>query len=316
METLLRVEDIKKHFPVERGIWKKEVARLKAVDGVSFSLEKQKTLSLVGESGCGKTTVARLILRLLEPTSGAIYLKGQNIFTLDKSQIFKMRRMVQMVFQDPFGSLNPRQTVGSIIGEALIIHKLAEGRRRERIGELLRLVGLREEHYWRYPHQFSGGQRQRIGIARALAAEPELIVCDEPISALDVSIQAQILNLLKDLQERLHLAFVFIAHDLAVVKYISHKVAIMYLGRIVELAETKELYNNARHPYTKALLSAIPTIGEKKRIVLKGEIPDATHPPAGCHFHTRCPRAAPECSKHEPELKEFTKNHFVCCHLC
>ncbi len=315
MEPLLRVENLKKYFPVERGIFKREVARIRAVDGISFSLERGKTLSLVGESGCGKTTVARLILRLLEPTFGAIYFKGENIFDLDKKGMFQARGMMQIVFQDPFGSLNPRQRVGDIIGEALSIHNLAKDRRRERIAELLRTVGLGEECLWRYPHQFSGGQRQRIGIARALAVEPELMVCDEPISALDVSIQAQILNLLKSLQERFSLSFIFIAHDLAVVRYISHRVAIMYLGKIVEWAGTEELYRNPLHPYTRALLSAIPTIERRERVILKGEIPDPTQPPKGCRFHTRCLEALPECKEREPNLEEISKDHLLACHF-
>lgn len=315
MEPLLRVVDLKKYFPVERGIFKKEVAQVRAVDGISFSLEKRETLSLVGESGCGKTTVARLILRLLEPTSGAIYFKGKNIFGLDKKGMLQIRGMMQIVFQDPFGSLNPRQRVGDIIWEALSIHNLAQDRRRERISELLRTVGLEDEHIYRYPHQFSGGQRQRIGIARALAVEPELMVCDEPISALDVSIQAQILNLLKELQEKFALSFIFIAHDLAVVKHISHRVAIMYLGKIVELAETEELYSNPLHPYTRALLSAIPTIEKRERVVLRGEIPDPSHPPKGCRFSTRCPVVKSECKEKEPHLKEISKDHFLACHL-
>lgn len=315
MPSLLKVENLKKFFPVERGVFKKEVAQVRAVDGINFSLEKGETLSLVGESGCGKTTVARLILRLLEPTSGVIYFKGENIFTLNKKEMLRVRSMMQIVFQDPFGSLNPRQTVGGIIGEALSIHNLARDRRRERIGELLRTVGLGKEHIYRYPHQFSGGQRQRIGIARALAVEPELIVCDEPISALDVSIQAQILNLLKELQEKFALSFIFIAHDLAVVKHISHRVAIMYLGKIMELAETEELYDNPLHPYTKALLSAIPTIERRERIILRGEIPDPSHPPQGCCFHTRCPVAKAECKEKEPVLREISKGHFLACHL-
>lgn len=315
MEPLLRVENLKKYFPVERGMFKKEVARIRAVDGVSFSLNKGETLSLVGESGCGKTTVARLILRLLEPTSGTIYFKGRNIFDLGKKEMLKTRGLIQIIFQDPFGSLNPRQTVGSIVGEPLSIHNLAQGRRSQRIDELLRTVGLGKELIYRYPHQFSGGQRQRIGIARALAVEPELIVCDEPISALDVSIQAQILNLLKELQEKFALSFLFIAHDLAVVKHISHRVAIMYLGKIMEMAGTEELYGNPLHPYTRALLSAIPTITKSKRIILKGEIPDPSHPPKGCGFHTRCPVAKPECKEHEPNLKEISEGHFVACHL-
>lgn len=310
---MLRVENLKKYFPVARGVFKREVAQVRAVDGIDFSLRKGQTLSLVGESGCGKTTVAKLVLRLLKPTSGAIYFKGQDIFDLSKAQMHKTRGMMQIIFQDPFGSLDPRQRVGDILGEALAIHGLAKGGRRERVGELLRTVGLAEEHVFRYPHQFSGGQRQRIGIARALAVEPELLVCDEPISSLDVSIQAQILNLLKELQARFKLSLIFIAHDLAVVKHISHRVAIMYLGKIVELAKTQELFSNPLHPYTRALLSAIPTIERKERIVLKGEMPDPSHPPRGCRFHTRCPEAKPECGQSEPKLEEVSKDHWVAC---
>jgi oligopeptide transport system ATP-binding protein len=313
MEPLLRVENLKKYFPVARGIFKREVAKIRAVDGIDLSLRKGETLSLVGESGCGKTTVAKLILGLLKPTSGVIYFKGKPVFGLSKDQIHKMRGMMQIIFQDPFGSLNPRQRVGDIIGEAMAIHNVAKAERRGRISQLLRTVGLEEGHVFRYPHQFSGGQRQRIGIARALAVEPELLVCDEPVSSLDVSIQAQILNLLKELQTRFKLSFVFIAHDLAVVKYISDRVAIMYLGKIVEVAKAQELYSRPFHPYTRALLSAIPTIERRERIILKEEIPDPSHPPKGCRFHTRCPEAKPECGQLEPELEEISRGHWAAC---
>jgi oligopeptide transport system ATP-binding protein len=292
-----------------------------AVDDVSFEIGAGETLGLVGESGCGKSTTGRCVLRLIEPTAGELWLEGQNITRLHGDALGALRRDMQIIFQDPYASLNPRMTVGTIIGEALTIHKLAKTRAEfeARIAELLQLVGLNADHMRRYPHEFSGGQRQRIGIARALAVSPKLIVCDEPVSALDVSIQAQIVNLLADLQEEFGLAYLFIAHDLAVVQYISTRVAVMYLGRIVELAPSAELYGNPRHPYTEALLSAVPTpdpTARKQRIRLEGDIPNPINPPSGCHFHTRCPiRQLPLCSTEKPELKEISPGHWVSCHL-
>jgi oligopeptide transport system ATP-binding protein len=320
-EQLLRVEHLVKNFPIGGAFLTGSREQVHAVDDVSFEIAAGETLGLVGESGCGKSTTGRCILRLIEPTAGEIALEGRNIMHLHGRALDALRRDMQIIFQDPYASLNPRMTVGAIIGEALTIHKLAKSRGEfeHRIAELLQLVGLNADHMRRYPHEFSGGQRQRIGIARALAVSPKLIVCDEPVSALDVSIQAQIVNLLADLQEEFGLSYLFIAHDLAVVQYISTRVAVMYLGRIVELAPSAELYSNPRHPYTEALLSAVPTPDptvRKQRVRLEGDMPNPIHPPPGCHFHTRCPiRQLPLCSTAKPELKEISPGHWVACHL-
>ena len=320
-KALLEVKDLVKHFPIRQGIiFSKQVGAVQAVDGVSFTVNKGETLGLVGESGCGKTTTGRLILRLLEPTSGEIYFDGKNIHELPKDERRELGKDLQIIFQDPYGSLNPRMTVGDIIGEPLHIHKLARGKEKEkRVRELLDVVGLSSFHARRFPHEFSGGQRQRIGIARALAVNPRLIVCDEPVSALDVSIQAQVINLLQDLQEEYGLTYLFIAHDLSVVKHISDRVAVMYLGKIVELTDKDELYRNPKHPYTQALLSAIPVPDptvQKERIILHGDVPSPINPPAGCRFHTRCPKVMDICKVKEPEFVDTTGDgHFVACHL-
>jgi len=319
-ETLLSVRGLKKHFPIRGGILAREIDRVHAVDGVSFDIAPGETLGLVGESGCGKSTTGRCILRLIEPSEGAIHFQGRDVTKMDGEALRALRRDMQIIFQDPFASLNPRHTVGGIIGEALIIHALVKGRHEmeERVVQLLETVGLQPEHMRRFPHEFSGGQRQRIGIARALAVEPKLIVCDEPVSALDVSIQAQVINLLEDLQEKFGLTYLFIAHDLSVVEHISDRVAVMYLGRVVEVATAEELYANPLHPYTEALLSAVPIPDPKikrKRIVLQGDVPNPIRPPPGCHFHTRCPIAEPRCSQEVPVLKSAGGRHQVSCHL-
>jgi oligopeptide transport system ATP-binding protein len=319
-EPLVKVTDLKKYFSVRGGLLSREVARVQAVDHVSFTINRSETLGLVGESGCGKSTTARCVLRLIEPSSGEIIFDGRNVREADATDLRTMRRDMQIVFQDPFASLNPRMTVGAIIGEALSIHKLTEpgSESDERIASLLVKVGLKPEHMRRYPHEFSGGQRQRIVIARALAVEPKFIVCDEPVSALDVSIQAQVINLLEDLQAELGLTYLFVAHDLSVVEHISDRVAVMYLGRIVEIAKASDLYRNPQHPYTQALLSAVPVPNPKlkrKRIRLQGDVPSPMNPPSGCYFHTRCPIAEPRCAQVSPELKQGSDGHFVACHL-
>jgi oligopeptide transport system ATP-binding protein len=317
---LLRINNLKKYFPIRGGLFSREVARVHAVDDVSFTLMKGETLGLVGESGCGKSTTGRCILRLIEPTAGEVWFEDKNVTTLDKRSLRHLRRDMQIIFQDPYASLNPRMTVGSIIGEALVIHKLAKSKREreERVVHLLETVGLSADHLRRYPHEFSGGQRQRIGIARALAVSPKLIVADEPVSALDVSIQAQVINLLEDLQKQFNLTYLFIAHDLSVVEHISTRVAVMYLGKIVEIAPGKELYTNPKHPYTEALLSAVPIPDpavKRKRILLEGDVPSPIKPPSGCRFHTRCPHAEARCKAEEPKLREAKSGHRVACHF-
>jgi len=320
-EELLRVKDLRMYFPVTSGIvFQKTVAEVKAVDGVSFSINKGETLGLVGESGCGKTTTGRCILQLHKPTSGEVHFDGQDLVALSPKDMRIMRRRVQVIFQDPYGSLNPRMTCGDIVGEPLIVHKLTAGKGeyRDRVTELLTVVGLNPYMADRYPHEFSGGQRQRIGIARALAVNPDFIVCDEPVSALDVSIQAQVINLLEELQEQFSLTYLFIAHDLSVVRHISDRIAVMYLGHIVEIADRLELYENPQHPYTKALLSAVPipdpvVESTRERIILRGDVPSPTHPPAGCVFHTRCPIAEEDCQQAIPELREISENHWAAC---
>ena len=322
--ALLEVRDLRKHFPVRRGLFARVVGQVRAVDGVSFDVRVGETLGLVGESGCGKTTTGRAILQLIEPTSGSVRFEGTELTTLAPPAMRALRRRIQIVFQDPYSSLNPRLTVGSMIGEALAIHGIARGAAaRARVAELLLSVGLSVDHARRYPHEFSGGQRQRIGIARALAVEPRLIVLDEPVSALDVSIQAQIVNLLQELQQRLGLAYLFVAHDLSVVEHISDRVAVMYLGRIVESAGRDALYASPLHPYTQSLLSAVPVADparRRPRIVLPGDVPSPAHPPQGCHFHPRCFLAQrsgtlARCQAEAPALREVAPGHQVACHL-
>jgi oligopeptide transport system ATP-binding protein len=320
-EVLVTLDDLKTYFPIRRGVFQRKVGDVKAVDGVSFEIYRGETLGLVGESGCGKTTTGRTILQLERPTAGKVYLGGLDLTTLKGNKLRQMRRRMQMIFQDPYASLNPRMQVGSIIGEPLDIYGLGRRKeRKERVAELLRLVGLDSYFAGRYPHEFSGGQRQRIGVARALALEPDFIVCDEPIAALDVSIQAQVVNLLEELQERLGLTYLFIAHDLSMVRHISDRVAVMYLGKIVELTDRDTLYNDPLHPYTQALLSAVPipdpVLEEKRqRIILEGDVPSPSNPPMGCNFNTRCPVAIDTCFEVEPEFKEIPPDHWVACHL-
>ena len=323
-EALLKVRNLKKYFPIRGGLFSREVARVHAVDDVSFDIMAGETLGLVGESGCGKSTTGRSILRLIEPTSGEVSFQGRNVTTLDKRSLRALRKEMQIIFQDPYASLNPRMTVGSIVGEALIIHKLAKDKREreQKVAHLLETVGLHADHMRRYPHEFSGGQRQRIGIARALAVSPKLIVSDEPVSALDVSIQAQVINLLEDLQKQFNLTYLFIAHDLSVVEHISTRVAVMYLGKIVEIAPGKDLYATPRHPYTEALLSAIPVIEtgdrneapRRERIVLEGEVPSPIQPPTGCRFHPRCRYATEICRVEPPPLVHYGNQRFAACH--
>src|SRR5580698_6298921 len=318
---LLQVRDLVKNFPVRGGFLGGSGEMVHAVDGISFEIGAGETLGLVGESGCGKSTTGRCVLRLIEPSSGEVWLEGKSVTGLAGRELGALRRDMQIIFQDPYASLNPRMTIGAIIGEALTIHKLASSRAEfeDRIVELLRHVGLNPDHMRRYPHEFSGGQRQRIGIARALAVSPKLIVCDEPVSALDVSIQAQVINLLEDLQEQFGLTYLFIAHDLSVVEHISTRVAVMYLGRIVEIAAASELYARPLHPYTEALLSAVPIpdpTAKRERIHLQGDVPNPIRPPSGCHFHTRCPiRELPLCATEKPPLRLTADGHFVACHL-
>lgn len=321
-EPLIRIENLKMHFPIYKGtLRRREVNRVKAVDGLSFDILKGETLGLVGESGCGKSTTGRAIIQLHRPTEGRVIYEGKDLCTLSERQLHPMRRNLQMIFQDPYGSLNPRMTVGDIIGEPLKVHNLAWGKGvAKRVQELMETVGLDPRFIRRYPHEFSGGQRQRIGIARALACEPSFIVCDEPISALDVSIQAQIINLMEDLQAEFGLTYLFIAHDLAAVRHISDRIAVMYLGRLAELADGKDIYENPLHPYTKALISAVPIPDpeielQRERIVLTGDVPSPLDPPSGCVFHTRCPFAEERCRREVPVLKEAAPRHLVACHL-
>jgi oligopeptide transport system ATP-binding protein len=317
---LLRVSSLVKNFPVKSGLISRSVGQVHAVDRVSFEIAAGETLGLVGESGCGKSTTARCILRLIEPSSGQIQFEGRDITRLSAGGLRALARDMQIIFQDPYASLNPRMTVGTIVGEGLIIHGLIKTRREfeERVVELLETVGLGADHFRRYPHEFSGGQRQRIGIARALAVSPKFVVCDEPVSALDVSIQAQVINLLEDLQEKFRLTYLFIAHDLSVIEHISNRVAVMYLGRILEIAPARELYAAPRHPYTQALLSAVPIpdpSAKRERIRLEGDVPNPIDPPSGCHFHPRCPMAIPICTMQVPVPKELAPGHSVSCHL-
>ena len=319
--VLLKVEGLKKHFPITKGVFRRQVGAVKAVDGISFDILKGETLGLVGESGCGKSTAGRVILQLYSATAGNVSFKGQDLMSLNKEDLRKQRPHMQMIFQDPQDSLNPRMTVGSIISEPLVEHgKFKGSERRERVEQLLESVGMNREFTNRYPHEFSGGQRQRIGIARAIALSPEFIICDEPIAALDVSIQAQVVNLLEDLQEEYGLTYLFISHDLSMIRHIADRVAVMYLGRIVELADSESLYSKPLHPYTQALLSAVPIHDPKQekkrdRVILTGDVPSPANPPSGCHFSTRCPIAEKRCFEDSPEWREIATGHQVACHL-
>ncbi|MGC9528480.1 MAG: ABC transporter ATP-binding protein [Limnospira sp.] len=321
-DTLLTIENLQVHFPVTGGLFRRrQVGAVRAVDGLNFEIRRGETLSLVGESGCGKSTTGRAILKLEKPTGGRVYFEGVDLTNLEGEELRKMRRKMQMIFQDPYASLNPRMTVGKIVGESLEVHGLGRGRSaKNRVRELLDLVGLNPKFINRYPHEFSGGQRQRIAIARALAVNPDFLVCDEPIASLDVSIQAQVVNLMRSLQKRLNLTYLFIAHDLSVVRHISTRVAVMYLGQIVELGDRNSIYENPLHPYTKALLSAVPIPdpeieAKRERIFLTGDVPSPVFPPSGCRFHTRCPFAEERCKIEEPQFREITPEHWVSCHL-
>ena len=320
-EVLLKVDDLKMHFPIYRGVFQRQVGAVHAVDGVSFNVMRGETLGLVGESGCGKSTTGRTVLQLYKPTAGNVIFEGVNLVGLKNEDMRKTRRRVQMIFQDPYASLNPRMTVADIVAEPLMVHNVGTGKEiQERVAHLLELVNLNPAFATRYPHEFSGGQRQRIGIARALALQPSFIVCDEPISALDVSIQAQVVNLLEELQDQFNLTYLFIAHDLSMVRHISKRIAVMYLGVIMELAERDELYLNPLHPYTQALLSAVPipdpiADSKRKRVILEGDVPSPVNPPSGCRFRTRCPIADKVCAESRPEFREVTPGHFVACHL-
>ncbi len=318
--ALVQVRDLKMHFPITQGILiQRKVGAIRAVDGISFDIVRGETLGLVGESGCGKSTTGRAILQLYRPTGGEVYFEGQSLTELKGEKLRRMRRRMQMIFQDPYASLNPRMTVGDIIGEPLVVHNISKGKeRRARVQELLRVVGLNPYFVNRYPHEFSGGQRQRIGVARALAVNPDFIICDEPISALDVSIQAQIINLLEDLQAEFNLTYLFIAHDLSVVRHISDRIAVMYLGKLVELTTREELYDNPLHPYTQALLSAVPipdpVVEEgRQRVILEGDVPSPANPPVGCNFSTRCPVVMDICKEKDPEFKDAGGGHWVAC---
>lgn len=320
-DVLLKVDNLKMHFPIYRGVFQRQVGAVHAVDGVSFEIKRGETLGLVGESGCGKSTTGRTILQLYKPTDGEVFFEGTDLVTLKPEEMRWMRREMQMIFQDPYASLNPRMTVSEIVGEPLIVHNVVTGKEVEdRVAHLLDLVGLNAGFAGRYPHEFSGGQRQRIGIARALALQPSLVICDEPISALDVSIQAQVVNLLEELQQQFNLTYLFIAHDLSMVRHISKRVAVMYLGVIMELANRDDLYHEPLHPYTQALLSAVPipdpiADANRKRVILEGDVPSPVNPPSGCRFRTRCPIAEKVCAELRPEFREVRPGHFVACHL-
>jgi oligopeptide/dipeptide ABC transporter ATP-binding protein len=317
--TLMQVKDLKTYYPIHSGLLKRTTGYVKAVDGVSFDIQQGETFGLVGESGCGKSTTGRSILRLTEPTSGEVWFQGRNLATLNQKELRAIRKDLQIIFQDPYASLNPRMTIGQILEEPMIVHGVKDKwERKRRVDELLDTVGLSSYHAERYAHEFSGGQRQRVGIARALTMHPKLIVCDEPVSALDVSIQSQVLNLMQDLQDRFQLTYIFIAHDLSVVQHISDRIGVMYLGRIVEQGTSDELYANPQHPYTQALLSAVPVPDPKakrERIILRGDVPSPAKPPSGCTFHPRCPHVMDICKQHIPEMKETSTGHFVACHL-